>query len=416
MVFLYNIAIRLYFFLVHLAAFFIPKARLFVKGRVHTFEHINVIAPNMHNCIWFHVSSLGEFEQARPLIEEIKKQYPEEKIVLTFFSPSGYEIRKDYKLVDYVSYIPMDTDKNARQFIEKLKPRMAIFIKYDFWYHFLHQLKKHEIPTFLVSSIFRPNQVFFKWYGGFFRKMLGFFTHIFVQNTESKELLFNLAIYNTTVINDTRFDRVHDIAQKVKPLDLINTFKSENDLLIAGSTWPQDEKILITYINKNIPELKTIIAPHEIGEEHIKNIEKQLKIPFIRYSKANINQIKDFKVLIIDNIGMLSSLYQYGDIAYIGGGFGAGIHNILEPATFGMPILFGPKYKKFNEALELVWLGGAFPVHSEQGLHESIDNFLQNRHKLDTAKNISRYYVEKNIGGTQKVIDFICEQMKLKLY
>ena len=372
------------------------KAKLWIEGRKNIFQKVkNKISelntPNS-KLIWFHCASLGEFEQGRPLIESIKALSlgrgvgGEAKIILTFFSPSGYEIRKNYEHANAVFYLPLDTKENAKKFIELIQPSMVFFIKYEFWYHYFMELHKRKIPVYVVSAIFRPDQLFFKWYGGLFRKLLKTVKHFFVQNENSKSLLNSLGINNVTVSGDTRFDRVFDTCQNVKSFPLIEKFKDNKKVLIAGSTWEQDEKLLVELATLSPSplsqgrgvggEVKLIIAPHEIHESHIQSIIQQLKnLTIVRYSQANEENVKGADVLVIDNIGMLSSLYQYGNIAYIGGGFSKGIHNILEAATFGMPVIFGPNYEKFQEAKELIRLGGAFSIDSYEALEKTI-NFL----------------------------------------
>lgn len=408
MVFLYSLGLRFYYLLILLASLFNNKARLWIKGRKGIFDKIQKQVKSENNLFWFHTSSLGEFEQGRPLIEALKNKNNSIKILLTFFSPSGYENRKNYKTADYIFYMPPDSKKNARQFINLIQPSKAFFIKYEFWYHYLNQLKKNNIPVYLISANFRQKQIFFKWYGGWFRKMLYKFAHIFVQNKKSEQLLKNIGLDNITISGDTRFDRVAEIAKQAKRIEIAEKFKQDNSIIIGGSTWDKDEEIIIEFINTSQRKTKYIIAPHEIHESNIQRIIKSINKPVIRYSSASINNVNDFQVLIIDNIGMLSSLYRYADIAYIGGGFGVGIHNILEAATFGLPVVFGPNYKKFQEAVDLVESGGAFSVDSYENLQIRFENLLENI-ETNKAGKISKEYVLNNQGATSKILNEIGE-------
>jgi 3-deoxy-D-manno-octulosonic-acid transferase len=406
---LYSIIIHCYNFFLHLASLFHPKAGLWVNGRKDIFKKLELQLSQFdseRSVIWFHCASLGEFEQGRPLMEKYRSLKPESVILLTFFSPSGYEIRKNYPGADVICYLPIDTPASSKRFLDIVKPSTAIFVKYEFWFNYLNELKKRRIPTYLVSGIFRNKQHFFKPYGAWFRKQLNNFSHFYLQDKHSEELIHSIGYRNVTVVGDTRFDRVSEIAKDVKQFPLIESFNGSSPIIIAGSTWPQDEEQLAELELKNY---KLIIAPHEIDENHISSIESifgKRKINTIRFSKVKANNIQTYQVLVIDNIGMLSSLYQYGTIAYIGGGFGKGIHNILEAATFGLPVIFGPNYHKFAEAVELANLGGAFPVNTKEDL---VKNFLllQNADVLKTASHISKYYVESRTGATDKILSAI---------
>ncbi len=359
--------------------------------------------------VWFHCASLGEFEQGRPLIEQIKKDYPNYRVFITFFSPSGYEVEKDYALADYISYLPFDSRKNARKFIELLNPSIAIFIKYEFWYYYLSELKNNKIPTFSVSTIFRPEQQFFKKNGQFFRKMLSCFDHFFVQNKISKELLVGQGYNNVTISGDTRFDRVKEICSNPHKIELAKQFIGDEKVIVVGSSWPEDMEILLPIINDSEQKLKFIIAPHEIEKSKIKKLCNGITTDFQLFSQARKDTIQLSKVLIIDNMGMLSSLYQYGDIAYIGGAFGEGLHNILEAATFGMPIIFGrgKDNSKYQEAVDLVKLGGAFEVSDSDEFKTIMDGILEDTNSLKYASIICADYVNNNAGGTKKVMDFL---------
>jgi 3-deoxy-D-manno-octulosonic-acid transferase len=406
MVFFYSLGLKFYYLLILLVSLFNRKARLWIRGRKGIFVKIKKHVKPGNNLLWFHASSLGEFEQGRPLIEAFKNRNKSVKILLTFFSPSGYENRKNYKTADYIFYLPPDSKKNARKFVKSVNPSKAFFIKYEFWYHYLNQLHINKIPVYLVSANFRQNQIFFKWYGGWFRNILNKFTHIFVKNKMSEHLLKQIGLTNVTISGDTRFDRVAGIARQAKKIEIAEKFKQDSRVIIAGSTWEKDEEILVEFINTSSLKVKYIIAPHEIHESGIQRIIKSINKPVIRFSSANIGNIKDYQVLIIDNIGMLSSLYRYADIAYIGGGFGVGIHNILEAATFGLPVVFGPNYGKFQEAVDLVKSGGAFPVNDYASLKIQFENLLGKIEKNEAGK-ISREYVLKNQGATSKILDKI---------
>lgn len=405
MIFLYNIGILLYSLTVRIASPFNKKARLFVRGRKNWKKNLPQKIEKDSKYIWFHCASLGEFEQGRPLIEEIKEKYPAYKIILTFFSPSGYEIRKNYPLADCVLYLPPDTRQNAKTFLNIVKPEKAFFVKYEYWYHYINQLKKQEIPLFLISGIFREKQVFFKnnFWGKWYRKILCQFNHFFVQNNKSGIMLNNIGLTNYSVSGDTRFDRVAAITRQAKELSLVNKFKGKSKLVVAGSTWKPDEEIIATFIHKN-PDVKFIIAPHEVSQANINRLSQLLKNKAILYSTAANAAIETSQVLIIDSIGLLSSLYRYGDIACIGGGFGVGIHNILEAATFGLPVIFGPNYKKFAEAVDLVALGGAFPVKNQAEFDQILKSLLTEKKKQAAAAQASKKYVEKNVGATKFII------------
>jgi 3-deoxy-D-manno-octulosonic-acid transferase len=414
---IYNISIYFYLLAIRLASLFNPKAKLWIKGRENIFDELkakikssvsNSQGPS--NIVWVHCASLGEFEQGRPLIDKIRNQKPGIKILLTFFSPSGYQIRKNYKGADFVFYLPLDTTSNAKQFIDIIKPSAVFFIKYEFWFNYLEELKRQNISTFLVSGIFRKDHYFFKFYGSWFRKQLNCFTRFFVQDESSKILLNSISYENVSVVGDTRFDRVSEISKNVISISLIEQFIQNSSVFIGGSTWPEDEKLIAEWCKDSSFQtsgFKLIIAPHEINEDHIQSII-QLFAGFsvLRFSSANEQNIKQSEILIIDNIGMLSSIYQYGTIAFIGGGFGRGIHNILEAATFGLPVIFGPNYQKFTEAKELIQSGGAFSVSDKNEFIKTI-SLLKDSEVLKTASHISKYYVESRIGATDRILDAI---------
>ncbi len=398
---LYNLGIRLYFLVIYIASFFNKKAALWITGRKH--QTIKTSAGS----IWFHFASLGEFEQGRPVLEQMRNLYPGRDIIITFFSPSGYEIRKNTPLADAVYYLPLDTASNAREFINSINPAIAIFTKYEYWYHFFNELQKREVPLYIISGIFRPDQVFFKWYGGLNRKILSFVTRFFVQDEQSKQLLQNINITNVTISGDTRFDRVWANAQQPKPLPIIEEFKNGHKIFIAGSTWPQDEELLPALINQ-YPDWKFIIAPHEISEVKITGLISLLPGTSIKYSQLTTHHSTfTAQILIIDNIGMLSSLYQYGDIAYIGGGFAAGIHNTLEAAAFGLPVIFGPNYSKFKEAKDLIGLNAGFSITNEAELLQVAGKLINDEEFYAEACLQARKYVEEHTGATKTIIDLI---------
>jgi 3-deoxy-D-manno-octulosonic-acid transferase len=405
MLWIYNIGIAAYGLLLKIASIFNAKAKLFIDGRRNIFSLLDQKLNPNEQPIWFHFASLGEFEQGRPVLEQLKAKQPDQKIVVTFFSPSGYEIRKNYALAD-VFYLPLDTKRNARKFIELVKPKQAIFTKYEFWLHYFKALHENQIPLYLISGIFRPNQTFFKWYGGFYRKMLQYVSHFYVQNEESVLLLKSIGINEVSLSGDTRFDRVYENAEHPKKLDLIERFCESSDVFIAGSTWLPDEKLIVSFTDK-YPEWKCIIAPHEIGKSHIQEIENLFPTA-IKFSALQ-SQISNFEtitsalnsnILIIDNIGMLSSLYKYAKVAYIGGGFGVGIHNTLEAAAFGLPVIFGPKYDKFQEAKDLIAIGAAKSITTGNELLIAFDHFKSNKIASAAAKD----YVKQKKGATEMII------------
>jgi len=392
-----------------LASLFNTKARLWVRGRKNWRNRISASGLTAEGQkIWVHCASLGEFEQGRPLIEKIKSRSPETLVILSFFSPSGYEIRKNYDKADLVLYLPLDTPANSRDFIQLIKPDLAVFVKYEFWYFFLEGLHREKIPTILVSALFRPEQAFFQAYGRFFQKMLFFFTHIFVQNKVSAEQLDKIALKHYSVAGDTRVDRVLGLARESRTFPLVENFVRDAPVLIAGSTWPPDEDRLLPFLKNDCPpHWKAIIAPHEIDEAHIEKIERGLDKNYIRYSRlSEATKAQEYRFLIIDNIGMLASLYRYGKMAYIGGGFGKGIHNTLEPITFGLPVIFGPKYGKFEEAVSLINNGGAYTVNSREELSHTFQQLADPAFYRKASKK-ARGYIDQNQGATDIVLSSI---------
>jgi 3-deoxy-D-manno-octulosonic-acid transferase len=402
MLFIYHIAIRFYYLFVYAASLFNQKAAQWIKGR----KYMQV--KQHKNCIWFHFASLGEFEQGRPVLEKLKNIYPDKPVVITFFSPSGYEIRKNTPLADAVYYLPLDTAANARQFIDALQPDMAVFTKYEYWYHFFSELHERQLPLYIISGIFRPGQVFFKWYGGLHRKMLTMVSHFFVQDEASRQLLQKLSLNNVTVSGDTRFDRVWTNARQPRPLPEIAEFKAEQNLFVAGSTWPQDEELLAAVVNTS-PEWKFIFAPHEIGGDKIGKLMGLLPADQAICFSAIAQLAPAQRILVIDNIGMLSSLYQYADVAYIGGGFGAGIHNTLEAAAFGLPVIFGPNYQKFKEAKDLIALKAGISIGNMEELNQAASLLMNDADYRDFAGKESENYVAANIGATETIVGYIID-------
>lgn len=402
----YDFFVRLYYIGIVIASLFYSKAKKWRQGRRDLFRTIDI--PVHNRVIWMHCASLGEYEQGRPVLEALKQKYPSHTIVLTFFSPSGYEVRYNSAKADYVFYLPLDTAKNARLFLDRIHPECILFVKYEFWYHFINQAYQRNIPLYLISGIFRKQQWFFKWYGKSFRQTLNCFTCIFTQNVRSQELLSAYGISQVIKAGDTRYDRVFQIQQKIEPLPEIEGFTDGFLTIIAGSTWKADEELLIHYLNTSPRgRFKAIIAPHEIDAKEIQDFRNRLYKPSLLYSEMHKGETKNAEVLIIDNIGMLSQIYQYGDIAYIGGGFGKGIHNVLEPATFGMPVLFGPKYKKFDEAVELVKLHLAFPVFNKEQLTHQLDELLNHSAELHSLNTKIQAFIQNKTGATKTILEQI---------
>ncbi|WP_461093053.1 3-deoxy-D-manno-octulosonic acid transferase [Spirosoma gilvum] len=402
---LYNAGILVFQQLAQWVAFFNPKARQWTEGRRDWADRLTAkLADNTSPIVWFHAASLGEFEQGRPVIEAFRATYPTYKILLTFFSPSGYEVRKNYDGADYILYLPADTPGNARQFVQIVKPKLAFFIKYEFWYNYLRELNLASVPTISFSAIFRPSQLFFKPYGGFYRSMLRYFDHILVQNQESLDLLKQIGLTHVTLAGDTRFDRVAQVAAAKQEISLAQIFKNSQPVLVVGSAWPEDMNVLIPFLNAFDKPLKAIIAPHEIHDAEIEHWRTLLPKPSIRFSQASETDARQAEILFIDNVGMLSSLYQYGEFAFIGGAFKQGLHNSLEAATFGMPLFFGPVYDKYQEAVDLVAEGAAFPISNTDELMAA---FARQYDNPTEASRSSRQYVERNIGATAKVMQVV---------
>lgn len=414
---MYSIGIYLYALIVRLvAAFGHRKARAMVRGQHDTWRILREkINPN-ERYIWFHAASLGEFEQGLPLIERLRREQPARKILLTFFSPSGYEVRKDYKGADVVCYLPFDSPTAARRFIKLARPEMAFFIKYEFWRNYIDVLFKKSIPIYSVSSIFRPGQIFFRWYGRKYARCLRRITHFFVQNERSVKLLRSIGVTdNVTIVGDTRFDRVIDIRNIAKSLPIVEQFSQAQDgapqpfVLVAGSSWQPDEDILLDYVNHH-PEIRLVIAPHVVNEAHIQEIEQKLTTPALRYSKATPQNVQNYRVLIIDGYGLLSSIYRYATVAYVGGGFGVGIHNVPEAAVYGIPVIIGPNHQRFAEAVALMENGGCKSIENAEDFTAIMDDFLENPSHITAAGSAAGHYINQNAGATPVIYQYVFAQ------
>ena len=418
MKFFYNLVVFITSLILPLIALFNKKIKLFVDGRKETFSKISTLKNS--KTIWFHAASLGEFEQARPIIEEIKKNFKSYKILVTFFSPSGYEIRKNYNLADVVCYLPLDSKSNTRKFIKEVNPAFAIFIKYEFWPNFLNELKKNEIPTILVSGILREKQLFFKSYGGFMRKSLETFHHFFVQDNNSEILLKSININVVTLAGDTRFDRVSKILEQDNSLEFINLFKDNKYTIVAGSTWKEDEELLVNYINNEALENeKFIIAPHNIKGDAILELQKSINKKTVIFSaiendlsfRAKSRNLKEYQVFIIDTIGILTKIYAAADVAYVGGGLKTGLHNILEPATFGIPVVIGNKYDKFKEAVDLVKIGGCISINNQKEFTATFINLKNDENFRKLTGIINKKYIEDNLGATKLIMNYLKDKI-----
>lgn len=415
MYFLYNVLVHLVGFLLKIIANFNPKMKLFVEGRKNVFEQIKQKIASSDKSIWFHAASLGEFEQGIPVMEKIKIKFPNHKIIVTFFSPSGFEVRKNNSIADVTIYLPLDTKHNAKQFLDLVHPQMVFFIKYEYWPNYLNELKKRQIKTYLISGILRENQVFFKWYGSFYRKCLTAFDFFFVQNESSKILLLSLGYQNVKISGDTRFDRVVSILERDNLLDFIEEFKDNTTTIVIGSSWPKDEELLVNFINNSTEKLKFIIAPHNIKPEQILDLQKSITKKTILFSDYSNSErsghnlfLKAYDVFIINTIGLLTKIYSYADIAYVGGGFGnPGVHNILEPATFGIPIVIGPNYSHFAEAIALVNLEGCVSISNQNELNETLSTLISNEDIRHEKGHICSTFVQMNKGATDVILNHI---------
>ena len=411
---IYNLIIYVYLLGVAIYSRFNEKVRKMWRGERETVRILKEKVDPEAKYVWFHAASLGEFEQGRPLMEQLRKDHPEYKILLTFFSPSGYEVRKNYEGADIITYLPLDTITNARRFLRAIHPVMAFFIKYEFWYNYLHILKYRHVPVYSVSSIFRPDQVFFKWYGRQYGRVLNCFTHFFVQNEISKELLAKIGINNVTIVGDTRFDRVLQIKEASKQLPIVETFKQDAKVFVAGSSWPPDEEIFIKFFNEH-KDWKLIIAPHVIGEDHLKQIEKLLEGRKVaRYTSLEnldnlerLDSLEKTDALIIDCFGLLSSIYHYGDVAYVGGGFGVGIHNLLEAAVWDVPVFFGPNNQRFQEAQGLKQNGG-FEIKNYEDFERQMNRFIADKAYLKAQGQLAGQYVKGKAGATWQILSSVC--------
>ncbi|MCB0460530.1 MAG: 3-deoxy-D-manno-octulosonic acid transferase [Flavobacteriaceae bacterium] len=408
MIFFYNIAVYITGFVLNIVSLFNKKIALFVNGRKETFAKLTTEFEGKSKVIWFHCASLGEFEQGRPIIEKCKREIKDSKVLVTFFSPSGYEVRKNYAEADAVVYLPLDTKSNAKRFLDIVKPSVAVFVKYEFWPNILKELENRNIKTLLVSGIFRENQPFFKWYGKWIVSSLQSFDHFFVQNDTSKELLRRLGFTNVTISGDTRFDRVYQVTNQKIDLEKIARFKGDTTVLVAGSTWPKDEELLVKFIN-DLPSRKQkyIIAPHNIHAESIVKLKNSINKNTLLYSEIDSAEPTNFEVLIIDSIGLLSKIYYYADIAFVGGGFGTGLHNILEPATFSVPIIIGPDYEKFNEAKDLVSLKACLVIRNIEELNTTLSALFINKKERTEKGELSRKYILENIGATEIIFNHL---------
>lgn len=405
MLFLYNLLVVFVGQILKLLAIFNPKMNLFIQGRKHSFTTISENIKPADKTIWFHAASLGEYEQGLPVIEKIKEKFPSHKIIISFFSPSGFEVRKNNKVSDATVYLPLDTRKNAEKFLQIAHPEMAFFIKYEYWPNYLNELQKLKIPTYLISGILRENQVFFKWYGKFYRNTLNAFSFFFVQNEKSKKLLQSLGKTNVTVSGDTRFDRVTAILEKDNSLDYIADFKNKTTTIVIGSSWPKDENLLINYINNCAQKVKFIIAPHNIKEDQTAHIKNCISKKTILFSEKAATNLAEYDVFLVDTIGLLTKIYSYADIAYVGGGFGSpGVHNILEPATFGIPIIIGPNFSHFQEATDLVNLGGCLSISDQAELNSALDNLILSKAKRKEQGTICSEFVTNNKGATDIIL------------
>ena len=392
-------------FLLKITAIFSPKMKLFVEGRKDVFLTLQQKINQSDQTIWFHAASLGEYEQGLPVIEAVKKQFPSHKIILTFFSPSGYEVRKNNSVADVTVYLPLDTKKNADTFLELVQPDLVFFIKYEYWPNYLAGLKKRNTKTYLISGILREKQLFFKWYGGFYREALNAFTYFFVQNEKSKKLLQSLGKTNVSISGDTRFDRVATILEKDNSLDFISQFKDNKTTIVIGSSWPKDENLLIDFINSNAMKIKFIIAPHNIKKEQIQQLKSSITKKTVLFTEKEGQNLADFDVFIIDTVGILTKIYSYADIAYVGGGFGnPGVHNLLEPATFGVPIVIGPNYSHFPEATALVNMEGCSVIKNAKELKETFINLIRNDDIRNEKGHICETFVQMNKGATSIIL------------
>ncbi|SEL54952.1 3-deoxy-D-manno-octulosonic-acid transferase [Maribacter orientalis] len=407
MYFLYNLLVLTASAILRALALVNTKLSLFVNGRKETFSILKKTISKKDKVIWIHAASLGEYEQGLPIMEELRKTRPNHKLVLSFFSPSGYEVKKNSKTADVICYLPLDTRKNVSQFLKAVHPELVIFIKYEIWPNYLSSLKKENIPTFLISALFKESQIYFKWYGAFMRKALSKFTHFFVQNEKSYDLLNSIGFNNATIAGDTRFDRVNEILEKDNSLDFMSSFKQDKFCFVAGSTWPEDENIIIDYINQNTHPIQFVIAPHTMKAKHIESIKQAVHKPVLCYSELSDKDPTNYQVIIIDTIGILTKIYSYADVAYVGGGFATGLHNTLEPAVYGIPVIIGPKYDGFAEAEELVQLKGVLSIHSPSEFRKNMNLCFERVDYKEKTGQINYSYITSRKGATSKIMNVI---------
>jgi 3-deoxy-D-manno-octulosonic-acid transferase len=410
MFFIYNLLTHVASFVLRIISLFSPKIKLFVEGRKNVFTTLAQKITASDKTIWFHAASLGEYEQGLPIMEKMRTLYPNHKIVLTFFSPSGYEVRRNANTADAIVYLPLDTPANAKKFVKLVHPEMAFFIKYEFWPNYLNELKNENVPTYLVSGLFRPDQVFFKAYGGFYRRALKAFSHIFVQYDNSKQLLNKIGFTNVTISGDTRYDRVSEILERDNNLPFIEAFVDGKVTVVAGSSWPKDEQLMFDFINSAV-NVKFILAPHTLGEDHINDIQKNIHRKTVLFTEKEDKNLTDYDVIIINTIGILSKIYSYADVAYVGGGFGtAGLHNILEPAAFGVPVIIGPNHRKFPEAVAMVQMGGVIAVKNKAEMEDALSSLIYNDdYRLETG-HIAGTFVSMNRGAVNIIINHISNE------
>ena len=404
---IYNLIVHITWFLLKIVALFNPKIKLFVQGRKETFPILQKSITKDDKVIWVHVASLGEFEQGLPVIEKLKVEYPSFKILITFFSPSGYEVKKNTIAADVVVYLPLDTKGNAKRFISTINPKLAIFVKYEIWPNYLKVLKEMKIATLLISAVFRKEQIYFRWYGQIMRKALNTFSHFFLQDEKSIELLESINLKNCSLSGDTRFDRVAEILERDNRLDFMDEFKANLNCLVGGSTWPEDEEILVEYINTSQKDIKYVLAPHNIKKDHIKSLRNSILKKTLLYSEMGNKELSDFDVLILDTIGLLTKVYSYADIAYVGGGFATGLHNTLEPAVFGIPVIIGPDFQGFNEAEALVDKKGILPIKNKEHFTIIFNGLLENRELMKNTGQINSDYINENKGASIQIIEHI---------
>ncbi|GMN06080.1 glycosyltransferase N-terminal domain-containing protein [Croceitalea sp. MTPC5] len=404
---IYNILTHIAWFYLKLIALFNPKMKLFVRGRQRTFSILETHLERNQKTIWMHAASLGEYEQGLPLLERLKQTYTNHNLVLSFFSPSGYEVKKNKTPADVVVYLPMDSAGNAKRFVDLVKPDLAIFIKYEIWPNYLHELNKGKVPTLLVSAIFSKRQVYFKPFGSFMRKSLKNISHFFVQDENSKTLLNSIGFSNTTVSGDTRFDRVSKILEADNRLDIMDDFVNNEFCLVVGSSWPEDEAVITPYINEAPNTIKFVIAPHNIKTNHIQKLETSIKKKVVRYSSKNVSSLKEAHVLIVDTIGLLTKIYSYANVAYVGGGFATGLHNTLEPAVFGIPVIIGPKYSGFKEAEDLIMKKGILSIETNEEFKKTLDYFFTDPKALRQVGSINHNYIKSKLGATELVLNYI---------